>query len=335
MKTGISLFLVLFSLLCLSCVNEDSYLSIDEEFLVIQDTVTSSNELQNLWTYEQMKHHYYWNNEMPDSLSLDFKQEPMNFFQELLSDKDRFSWCEINYNYNTRGVNIGSTVSFDSVYEFHGKNVGYAIYDEFNKNADIRSFAVRMKKANIDELILDLRYNPGGLVSTCAELASFIVPTEHLGKLYQQQHYNENLTKIKAEENNNSGVDSVYLRSGRWYELWGFNLKRLIVLATEQTASASEALVVGLRPYMDVVIVGTQTRGKDVGSYTISDDDYKYQLQPITFKYYNSKMESTPETGLVPDVFAEDDKKVKRGDIEETLLKTALEYIKNNPLDNN
>ena len=47
------------------------------------------------------------------------------------------------------------------------------------------------------------------------------------------------------------------------------------------------------------------------------------------------KMESTPETGLVPDVFAEDDKKVKRGDIEETLLKTALEYIENNPLDNN
>ena len=182
-------------------------------------------------------------------------------------------------------------------------------------------------------MILDLRYNPGGYVSTCNELASFFVPTEHLGKLYQQQYYNETITKEKAEKYHNNGVDSVYLKSGSWYEQWGLNLKRLIVLTTQNTASSSEALVVGLRPYMNVIVIGTQTCGKDVGSYTIVDNNYKYLLQPITFKYYNSKMESTPEEGLIPDVIVEDDKKVKRGNVEEALLKTALKFIEDNPLD--
>lgn len=332
MKSGISFFLISLSFVYVGCINEDSHLSINNGMTIIDDTVKSSNVLQNLWTYDEMKYHYYWNNEMPDSFSVDFEEEPMAFFNSLLSDKDRFSWCEINYNYKTRGVNVGSTVSFDSVYDSKGKKVGYAIYDEFDENADVRSFAVRMKKAEIDELIIDLRNNPGGYVATCAELASFIVPTEHLGKLYQQQYYNDNLTRIKAEENNNNGVDSVYLRSGRWYELWGLNLKRLVVLVTNRTASASEALVVGLRPYMEVVLVGTRTRGKDVGSYTIADDDYKYQLQPITFKYYNSEMESTPADGLIPDIIVEDDLSVERGNVNEALLSAALEYIGSNPI---
>lgn len=181
-------------------------------------------------------------------------------------------------------------------------------------------------------MILDLRYNPGGYVSTCNELASFFVPTEHLGKLYQQQYYNKTITKEKAEKYHNNGVDSVYLKSGSWYEQWGLNLKRLIVLSTKNTASSSEALVVGLRPYMNVVVIGTQTCGKDVGSYTIVDNNYKYLLQPITFKYYNSKMESTPEEGLIPDVIVEDDKKIKRGNVDEALLKAALKYIEENPI---
>ena len=191
---------------------------------------------------------------------------------------------------------------------------------------------MRMKKAEINEMILDLRYNPGGYVSTCNELASFFVPTEHLGKLYQQQYYNKIITKEKADKYHNNGVDSVYLKSGSWYEQWGLNLKRLIVLSTKNTASSSEALVVGLRPYMSVIVIGTQTCGKDVGSYTIVDNNYKYLLQPITFKYYNSRMESTPEEGLIPDVIVEDDKKIKRGNVDEALLKAALKYIEENPI---
>ena len=84
-----------------------------------------------------MRHHYYWNTEMPDSSTLDLTVDPAKFFATLLSPKDRFSWCEVNRDYKTRGVNTGSTVSFDSVYVFNNKKIGYAIYDQFDDNADI------------------------------------------------------------------------------------------------------------------------------------------------------------------------------------------------------
>lgn len=331
MKIGILEFIVSCFFL-VGCTTEDSFLEYKEEIIDGTDTEELACIDNNKWIYKQMKHHYYWNSEMPDSSKLDFTLDPAKFFTSLLSNKDRFSWCEVNRDFQTRGVNQGSTVSFDSVYIFNNKKIGYAIYDQFDDNADIRSFAVRMKNAKIDEMILDLRYNPGGYVSTCNELASFFVPMEHLGKLYQQQYYNKTITKEKAEKYHNNGVDSVYLKSSSWYERWGLNLKRLIVLSTQNTASSSEALVVGLRPYMSVIVIGTQTCGKDVGSYTIVDNNYKYLLQPITFKYYNSRMESTPEEGLIPDVIVEDDKKIKRGNVDEALLKAALKYIEENPI---
>lgn len=330
-KTGISKFLLV-CLFLLGCSTEDSFLENKDEIIDDSSTEELSNIDNNQWIFTQMKHHYYWNSEMPDSSKIDFTIDPVKFFNTLLSNKDRFSWCEINRDYQARGVNQGSTVSFDSVYVLNNQKIGYAIYDQFDDNADIRSLAVKMKNAKIDEMILDLRYNPGGYVSTCNELASFFVPTEHLGKLYQQQYYNKTITKEKAEKYHNNGVDSVYLKSGSWYEQWGLNLKRLIVLSTKNTASSSEALVVGLRPYMSVIVIGTQTCGKDVGSYTIVDNNYKYLLQPITFKYYNSRMESTPEEGLIPDVIVEDDKRIKRGNVDEALLKSALKYIEENPI---
>lgn len=333
MKSGILVFLFVNCLFIIGCSEEDSFLPVGNVKIETSDKQDKENIFNNRWIYSQMQYHYLWNTEMPDSSKLDLTIDPVKFFTTLLSEKDRFSWCEVNRDYKTRGVNEGSTVSFDSVYVLKNKKIGYAIYDQFDDNADIRSFAVRMKKSEINEMILDLRYNPGGYVSTCNELASFFVPKEHLGKLYQQQYYNETITKEKAEKYHNNGVDSVYLKSGSWYEQWGLNLKRLIVLTTQNTASSSEALVVGLRPYMNVIVIGTQTCGKDVGSYTIVDNNYKYLLQPITFKYYNSKMESTPEEGLIPDVIVEDDKKVKRGNVEEALLKTALKFIEDNPLD--
>ena len=62
--------------------------------------------------------HYYWNEEIPDSTTLDFNDDPIKFFNNLLSKQDRFSWCDVNRNYHTRGINQGSTVSFDMTYTF-------------------------------------------------------------------------------------------------------------------------------------------------------------------------------------------------------------------------
>lgn len=323
MKSSI---LVLSIIILYGCSSEDTSLETKNPEIIENPVDYDANIQHNIWIYNQMLYHYFWYAEMPDSSSLDFTQKPPKFFEALKSSKDRFSWCEANYNYS-RGTNENSTVSFDSIYHIAGKTIGYAVYDQFQTNADIRSLAVKFKNAKVKELILDLRYNPGGYVSTCTELASFILPSQHLGKLYQQQRFNNKLTAEKSKLRGGLGVDSIYLYSTDWFEKWGLNLNRMIILTTKSTASASESLIIGLRPYMKVITIGTTTCGKDVGSYTIADNNYKYQLQPITFKYYNANNESTPTTGIVPDIYVEDDLDHQRGDTNEALLKAAIEYL--------
>lgn len=226
----------------------------------------------------------------------------------------------------TRGSNLSPTVSLDSIYAIDNKKIGYFVYNQFESSTDVSQIAIRLKNYGIDDLILDLRYNPGGYVSTSNYLASMLAPAERLGSLYQLQRYNDKLTKEK-QKNGGSGVDSVFLNKGSITLQRNLNLPRLVVLTTKNSASASESLIIGLRPYMKVVTIGTTSCGKDVGSYTIADNNYKYQLQPITFKYYNALNESTPTTGIVPDIYVEDDLDHQRGDTNEALLKAAIEYL--------
>ena len=85
-----------------------------------------------------------------------------------------------------------------------------------------------------------------------------------------------------------------------------------------------------MQPYMDVVIIGEQTYGKGVGSWTIRDNRYKYQLQPITMRYHNALMATTPDEGLEVDYYVPDGystAKKELGDTKEPLLAKALSLI--------
>lgn len=249
-------------------------------------------------------------------------------------DNDSFiSVKKIKLDKVTRGRNLAPTIPLDSIYTVNNKRIGYFIYDQFESSTDVAQITIRLKNLGIDELILDLRYNPGGYVATSKYLASMLAPKEALGKLYQLQRYNNIQTKIKID-NGGSGVDSVFLDKGFVTLDRNLDLKRLVVLTTKNTASASESLIIGLRPYMDVVTIGTTSRGKDVGSYTIADNRYKYQLQPITFRYYNALNDSTPTTGIIPNIEVADDLNHQRGDLNEALLKTAINYLIGNSTSN-
>lgn len=226
----------------------------------------------------------------------------------------------------TKSSDLAPTISLDTIYTIGNKKIGYFIYDQFKSTTDVAQIAIRLKNRCITDLIVDLRYNPGGYVSTSKNLASMLVPNEYLGKLYQLQRYNDIQTRIKREKGG-SGIDSVFLDNGFVTFERNLNLDRVVVLTTKNTASASEALIIGLRPYMDVITIGTTSCGKDVGSYTIADNRYKYQLQPITFRYYNALNDSTPGTGIVPDIQVEDDLNHKRGDTNEALLHAAINYL--------
>lgn len=232
-----------------------------------------------------------------------------------------------SYTYaRTKAGQLAPTIPLDTIYPVNGRKIGYVIYDAFEANTDVIQMAIKFKNKGIDDLVLDLRYNLGGYVATAEYLASEIIPKEALGKVYQKQRYNDKITRADKAELKD-GYKYVYFHTGYNITSRNLDLPRVVILTTENTASASECTIIGLRPYMQVVTIGTTTCGKDVGSYTLADNRYKYQLQPITFRYYNALNDSTPESGIPPTIPVNDDLNHERGDTREAVLKTALEYL--------
>jgi len=123
-------------------------------------------------------------------------------------------------------------------------------------------------------------------------------------------------------------------------------LNKVYILVTKSSASASELVINGLDPYMDVVLIGDTTRGKNEFSVTLVDDrdnDYLYTpsrvnkinknnewaLQPLTGRNENSAGFSDYTTGFEPDIPLKEDLANLGvfGDPTEPLLAKALEQI--------
>lgn len=197
-----------------------------------------------------------------------------------------------------------------------GTKVGYLLLNQFKRGYDesdlensdeyeqqLRTIFREFKGEAIDELVVDLRYNPGGYVSTCQLLSSMIAPSAKLGSKWLECRPNPSRKSI-------------------WYNLLtaaevadcNLSLPRLYVIATESSASASELLINNLRAMdVEVIHVGTQTEGKIVGMEVIdhlfnSTDkaefgNYRYTIHPVTFRSYDAKGESNFENGLTPSHF--------------------------------
>lgn len=228
-----------------------------------------------------------------------------------------------------------NTVYLDTIYHINGHKIGYLCYLQFEYTDDLVPSLKRFYDAQVDEMILDLRYNPGGYVSTCKYLSNSLINEKGYNKIFQQCTYNDVLTReyekatgsgitINSFTTPDNGVDVL------GSPMYGLNLKRLYVLTSKYSASASEAAIISMRPFMDVILIGEQTYGKGVGSWTIRDNRFKYQLQPITMRYHNAVMETTPDEGLVVDYYVPDGydtKKKELGDLQEPLLAKAIGLI--------
>jgi len=145
-------------------------------------------------------------------------------------------------------------------------------------------------------------------------LASNIIGPAGIGKNFIEYVHNEDKT--------------AYNQSHTFIEAeLPLNLTRLIVIATESTASASELIINGLKPFMDIILVGDDTHGKPVGSYSFNDRDKKYAINPITFAITNEDGEGYYFDGLKADVYVPDGLARDFGDPEESQLKEVLYYI--------
>ncbi len=207
------------------------------------------------------------------------------------------------------------TVSLTQLYEVDGRTVAYIFFRNFvrpSRDALDRAFA-EVKAAGASELVLDLRYNGGGLVSVAQHLASLIGGAPTSGQVFASYRHNDQ-----------NGFRDEDLRFTLPPNALG--LTRLIVIATPSTASASELVVNGLRPFLDVVVVGDRTYGKPVGQYLLPFCDKV--LAPVAFSMRNANDEGDYFDGLPATCHAADDLDRQLGDPAEASLAEALTYVR-------
>jgi len=219
-------------------------------------------------------------------------------------------------------------IHFTDILEFGSTKVGYLVMNNFRRNFDnqLNDVFGNFKASGINELVLDLRYNGGGDLRTAIDLSSMITG-QFTGDLFINQIFNDNFDNTSATftSKNRNEVD-----------LNSLNLDRLYVLTTSSTASASEVVILGLDPYINVVQIGTTTTGKFEGSTTLYDSPnfgrqdasihHSYALQPIIFSLTNANNDQGSSEGLVPQIeIQEEFEDLKQfGDPTETLLNLAL-----------
>lgn len=289
-------------------------------------------------------------------ISIDGQTLTINNYRELLFGRDAFaiSFADIVDNTitpNGKTVDLTAVVlhenpiHFSQIIDVDGTKVAYLVYNGFisTYDFDLNDLFGTYKTEGVQELILDLRYNGGGSVRSATYLASMIYDTD-TDLIFTRSQYNNLLQDYLLNEYGSSFFDNPLLNeiaatdNNPAAPINTLNLNRLYVLSTSGTASASELIINGLNPYMDVVIIGTNTHGKYVGSITIKDYDsngklnpnHKWAMQPVVFKTTNSEGVSDFVDGFAPAVLAKEDLSniLPFGDANEPLLKAATDHIR-------
>ena len=236
--------------------------------------------------------------------------------------------------------------------DINGTKIAYLMYNRFlsSFNAQLNDAFGKFVQDGATELVLDMRYNPGGSVNTSRLLASMIYGT-NTSEVYIRQRWNSKIQsqfssaqledyfassfKINPDDDESVSVNTM-------------NLQKIYVLATGNSASASELVMNGLAPYVEIVHIGSTTRGKNEFSITLVDDpensfpflysssressinpNNSWGIQPLVGRNENSAGFYDYTDGLPPDIILEEDlaNLGVLGDPNEPFLARAIEEI--------
>ncbi len=194
--------------------------------------------------------------------------------------------------------------------------VGYLELTSFISTAEpeFETAFAAFREAGVTDLILDLRYNGGGLVRTADLLGDYLGAGIAPGEVFS-------LTEFNADRADNN-------TSTRFTNALGFqtiNLSRLVVIATRNTASASELVTNGLIPYADVAIVGENTFGKPVGQ--IGLEFCEKIVRPTAFRLANADGDGDYFDGLPVTCPTADDLSVATGDPLDPNMIAAMSWL--------
>ena len=240
-----------------------------------------------------------------------------------------------------------------------GRKVGYLHYTSFTLDSceELTRVFRTFKAEGIDDLVLDLRYNGGGYLMTERVIASMLAPVAVVSgdNVFFQEIYNSKMPQDMRDEPARFETGFLFRNNGalQVVSTAGANpdLPRLYVLVTRSSASASESLIGGLSPYMDVILIGEKTAGKYCAGYLIDAsawyasvrknlgeseygkalpyvDNWGIYVMYSRYADCNGVTRSMPD-GIAPDVEAEDRPQdgFALGDPQEPMLAAALGLI--------
>jgi C-terminal processing protease CtpA/Prc len=220
-----------------------------------------------------------------------------------------------------------SPVNTFAVFAAPTGNVGYLMYQAFLTTgaAPLGTAFDFFRNLGIKELILDMRYNGGGSTLQARNLASMILGTTAAsGKVFAQYRGNGKYPADNFTQFFSTSLASPSLSTGLpAMPLTG--ISRVVILTGGGTASASEMLINGLRPHMNVVTIGTTTYGKPFAFLPISSCGTTYSA--VNLEVANSLGNANYASGIPPTCFMSDDFDHQLGDQAERRTAAALSYI--------
>ena len=271
-----------------------------------------------------------------------------------------FGFADLNYDENNQCASLISNntnitlnksrlvknpIHISKTIDINQKKIGYLMYNQFLGNVEsenkdyhleLNSVFGSFKYEGINELVIDLRYNPGGRISTSINLASMITG-QFNNQIFAKEKWNSKLMDYWDEKNPDNLINR-FVDNMDGVSINSLNLNKVYILTTSRAASASELLINGLDPYIDVIHIGDYTVGKNQGSITVYDwindqgeknPNHKYAMQPIVLKIGNVAGYTDFPNGLVPDYEIKESIRTagELGNKNEQLLKIAIDHI--------
>jgi C-terminal processing protease CtpA/Prc len=232
-------------------------------------------------------------------------------------------------------------------YEASGKNLGYLVLNSFNiETAEIQLINAvnQLKSTQISELILDLRYNGGGYLGISGVLGTMIAGNKANGQVFENMIFNDKHSQYDPIFNELIQPfifpeTTLGFSTTPGIPLPKLNLSRVFIISTNDTASASEALINSLRGIdVEVILIGETTTGKPYGFH--GKDNCGTTYYTIQFKGNNAKGYGDYADGFIPSeidngtdhvkgCLIADDLSSPLGDTNEKMLGTAIHYIAN------
>lgn len=275
----------------------------------------------------------------------------------MVLQKDDLTTFTVNLNaapYTTNPV-----ITYKVLNTANGHKVGYFVFNSFtslsNATAKLDEAFNYFTSNGVTDLVVDLRYNGGGYVSTAEYLCNLIAPASKNNTMMYSTYFNDILTNGKAsilanQVRRDPTTNQVYNYTQFDYTVTGNAVKfskkgslnsigTVFFIVGGGTASASELVINNLRPVVNVKLIGTNTYGKPVGFFDIKIN--KYEMYIPEFETKNSLAQGGYYTGMKPGTTdypgKEDYDDVTRdfGDPNETLLKYALNYVNNGTFGDN